>query len=260
MTIFTTIKENLFVLKKLTNKKLAKITRQISRFFIPKQIITSQNCFDVPIIINNRNRYTFLKLMVDQLQLFGYKNIFILDNDSSYPPLLEYYKTVNAKVIFLNKNVGYKALWETNVFNDFKYKYYVYSDPDILLQVDCPKDFVYRLYVELEKYSHKEKAGVALKIDDLPDFYSNKQMVISNEKMFWDKSLSENVYDAIVDTTLALYKPLAFGNAEECSAIRVGGKLAAKHLTWYLDSSSLSEEELFYKKSIKQNTSVYSII
>lgn len=63
----------------------------------------------------------------------------------------------------------------------------------------------------------------------------------------------------MVDTTLALYKPLAFGNAEECDAIRVGGKLAAQHLTWYLDSDHLPEEELFYKGSIKQNTSVYSI-
>jgi hypothetical protein len=159
----------------------------------------------------------------------------------------------------LKHNVGYKALWESNVFEQFKNQYYVYSDPDILLQKDCPKDFVYQLYVQLNKYSGKEKAGVALKIDDLPDFYVNKQDAIKNESVFWTKQLEKDVYDAMVDTTLALYKPLAFGNAEECSAIRVGGKLAAQHLTWYLDSSNLSEEELYYKNSIKQNTSVYSV-
>ena len=253
------IKESLFVVKKQLIKSFSKTVRAIKRRFLSEDTITSENCFEVPIIINNRNRFTFLKLMVDQLQSFGYKHIYILDNDSSYAPLLDYYKTVDAKVIFLKQNVGYKALWETNVFEKFKNQYYVYSDPDILLQKDCPKDFVYHLYKHLNKYSGKEKAGVALRIDDLPDFYVNKQEAIKNESVFWTKPLEKDVYDAMVDTTLALYKPLAFGNAEECDAIRVGGKLAAQHLTWYLDSDHLSEEELFYKGSIKQNTSVYSI-
>jgi len=253
------IKESLFVIKKQMIKSLSKFGRSFKRASQSQQIITPHNCFEIPIIINNRNRYTFLKMMIDQLQSFGYKHIYILDNDSTYPPLLEYYKTVNAKVMFLKQNVGYKALWETNVFDQFKDKYYVYSDPDILLQPDCPKDFVYQLYVYLNKYSGKEKAGVALKIDDLPNFYANKQEAIKNESVFWENVLEENVYDAMVDTTLALYKPFAFGNAEECDAIRVGGKLAAQHLTWYLDSNNLPEEELFYKGSIKQNTSVYSI-
>lgn len=253
------IKKSLFVVKKQLIKSFSKISRTVKRAFLPKQVITSQNCFEVPIIINNRNRFTFLKLMIDQLQSFGYKHIYILDNDSTYPPLLEYYKTVNVKVIFLKQNAGYRALWETNVFEQFKNQYYVYSDPDILLQKDCPKDFVYQLYVILNKYASKEKVGVALKINDLPDFYAYKLEAIKNESIFWTKQLEKDVYDAMVDTTLALYKPLAFGNAEECDAIRVGGNLTAQHLTWYLDSNNLSEEELYYKGSIKQNTSVYSI-
>ena len=259
MAMYNAIKESLFVFKKQLIKSLSKATRSLKRSMLSKQVITHENCYDVPIIINNRNRFTFLKLMIDQLRSFGYKHIYILDNDSSYPPLLEYYKTVKANVIFLKQNVGYKALWETNVFEQFKNKYYVYSDPDILLQKDCPKDFAYQLYVLLNKYSGKEKAGVALKIDDLPDFYINKQEAIKSESIYWTKQLEKDVYDAMVDTTLALYKPLAFGNAEECDAIRVGGKLAAQHLTWYLDSNHLSEEQLYYKSSIKQNTSVYSV-
>jgi hypothetical protein len=253
------IKEYLFFLKKKIKAKSAKFLRTIKRSFLPKQLITAENCFQIPIIINNRNRYTFLKQMIEQLQSFGYQNIYVLDNDSTYPPLLDYYKVIPAKVIYLKQNVGYKALWETNTFEQFKNQFYVYTDPDILLQKNCPRDFVYHLYKELIKYSNKEKAGVALKIDDLPEYYSHKQIAIDNEKPFWEKEISENVYDAPVDTTLALYKPLAFGNAEECEAIRLAGKIAAHHLTWYLDSNNLSEEELYYKSSIKQNTSVYSV-
>lgn len=258
MTQDHAIKESLFVLKKRFKKSFSKSLRSIKRTVFHRQIITLENCFEVPVIINNRNRFTFLKLMVDQLQSFGYKNIYILDNDSSYPLLLEYYKTVNAKVIFLKQNVGYKALWETDVFEQFKDNYYVYSDPDILLQQECPKDFVYYLYKYLNKYPGKEKAGVALKIDDLPEHYKLKNDVLKWELGNWENVLSENVYDALVDTTLALYKPLAYGNAEECSAIRVGGKLAASHLPWYADTNHATEEELYYKNHAKATSSYWS--
>jgi len=252
------IKESLFVVKKRLIKLFSKTGRFIKRTLLPKQVMTPENCFEVPIIINNRNRFTFLKLMIDQLQSFGYKHIYILDNDSTYPPLLGYYKIVNAKIISLKQNIGYRALWETPVFEQFKNNYYVYSDPDILLQKDCPKDFVYQLYIHLNNYSGKEKAGVALKIDDLPDCYKFKNDVINWEQVNWKKPLNKNVYDALVDTTLALYKPLAYGNAEECSAIRVAGKLAAQHLPWYDDANNISEEELFYKNNAKSTSSYWS--
>lgn len=258
MVKISAIKEWLFPYKKKLKAVYAKMKRTSQRALLPKQVITSQNCFNVPIIINNRNRFSFLKQMIEQLQSFGYMNIYVLDNDSSYPPLLEYYEKANVKVIYLKKNLGYRALWISGVFDQFKNKYYVYSDPDILLQDDCPKDFVYHLYRYLNKYSGKEKAGVALKIDDLPEYYNLKQEVFKWEKPHWEKKLEDDVYDALVDTTLALYKPLAFGNAEECSAIRVAGKLTAKHLPWYLDSLNLSEEEQYYKQNVSNTSSYWS--
>ena len=252
------IKEWLFSYKKKWKALLAKNKRAKERALLPQQTITPENCFEIPIIINNRNRYSFLKQMVDQLTGFGYKNIYVLDNDSTYPPLLEYYKTAPINVIYLKKNLGYRALWISDVFEQFRDNYYVYSDPDILLQDDCPKDFVFQLYKHLNKYSSKEKAGVALKIDDLPEHYNLRQDVYKWEKPNWENKLVEHVYDALVDTTLALYKPLAFGNAEECAAIRVAGKLTAKHLPWYLDSLNLSEEELYYKNNVSNTSSYWS--
>lgn len=252
------IKEWLFFYKKKWKASLAKLKRQRQRAALKVKAITSENCFEVPIIINNRNRYSYLKQMVEQLQSFGYKNIYVLDNDSTYPPLLEYYNSASVNVIYLKQNLGYRALWISDVFGKFKNNFYVYSDPDILLQDDCPKDFVYQLYRHLDKYSGKEKAGVALKIDDLPPYYNLREDVYKWEKPHWEKKLEDDVYDALVDTTLALYKPLAFGNAEECAAIRVAGKLTAKHLPWYLDSLNLSEEELYYKQNVSKTSSYWS--
>jgi hypothetical protein len=45
---------------------------------------------------------------------------------------------------------------------------------------------------------------------------------------------------------------------EECSAIRVAGKLTAKHLPWYDNSANISEEELFYKNNVKPTSSYWS--
>ena len=258
MTLTSYIKEFLFRVKKNTLGKAHKIKRSIYRLFLTKQNITSENCFDVPIIINNRNRYSYLKQMIEQLQQFGYKNIYILDNDSTYPPLLDYYKVTTATVIYLKRNMGYMALWLNETFNQFKNKYYVYSDPDIIMQDSCPKDFVYKLYEALSKATYKEKAGVALKINDLPEWYNLKNEVISWEKGNWENEIYKDVYDAMVDTTLALYKPLSFGNAEECSAIRVAGKITAFHLPWYINSTQISAEEMYYKEHVLSTSSYWS--
>ena len=53
------------------------------------------------------------------------------------------------KLSFLKQNVGLQSTCgKPDTFNQFKNQLlFVYSDPDILLQKDCPKDFVYQLYV-----------------------------------------------------------------------------------------------------------------
>lgn len=255
------IKEILFAWKKKVfalGSWFAKLFRVFKRSLFYKEQIDATNCFNVPIIINNRNRLTYLKQMIDQLSGFGYKNIYILDNQSSYPQLLDYYKEVKAEVIFLKRNVGYKALWETEVFERFKNKHYVYSDPDILLYPDCPKDFVYQLFQQLSKFTWKEKAGSALSINDIPDSIVLKSEIHKWEQPNWERKLSTEVYDAPVDTTIALYKPLAFGNAEECAAIRVAGKVTAKHMPWYKNADELSEEDIFYKNNVAKTSAYWS--
>ena len=52
----------------------------------------------IPIIINNYNRYSAFIKLVDWLSSAGFVNIIVLDNQSTYPPLLEYYKNNNQYV------------------------------------------------------------------------------------------------------------------------------------------------------------------
>lgn len=248
------MKEALFQLNKkfklfLSLQKIKKARSTV------KNTLSLEESFKVPIIINNYNRYTFLLQLISWLEKNNYTNIVILDNDSTYPKLLEYYKSTKHKVIFLKKNVGYKALWQTPVFDEFKNSFYVYTDPDVAPNENCPADVVFKLYLVLEKYNSIEKCGPALDIDNIPDVYDNKKQVIDWEKKHWEEKVEADVYNAPIDTTFALYRPFAMGEAEICKAYRLGGKYTFLHLPWYLNTDNLPEEEMFYKNSINKNQS-----
>lgn len=251
------MKEWLFYKRKAMLAGIHKMIRSAQRVFM-NDYLSEKDSFNVPIIINNYNRLTYLKTLVEWLEKNGYSNIIILDNNSTYTPLLEYYKSCKYKIIYLKQNLGYMALWKNDYFKEIKSKYYVYTDPDVVPNQDCPKDLVYQLYKVLKDHPTIEKAGAALKMDDLPLHYHMKSEVMKAEEPYWKKKIKEDVYDAAVDTTFALYRPLAFGNAEECKGYRLGGKYVIHHLPWYENTANPSEESLYYKNSIIKNTTVWS--
>lgn len=51
----------------------------------------NKNYKNIPIIIISFNQYFYLKQLVDFLIQNKYTNIVIVDNNSSYPPLLKYF-------------------------------------------------------------------------------------------------------------------------------------------------------------------------
>ena len=227
------------------------------RYFVGNRYNES-NYKQIPIIINNFNRLSYTQLLIERLEKWGYTNLYILGNNSTYPPLLEFYSHTKHKVIRLNENKGYMALWKSPVYKQFKFGYYVYTDPDVLPLESCGEDFLMYLLSLLKKYSEIEKIGLGLKIDDLPEHYEHKQLVINTELQYWKNKVEPKVYNAAVDTTFALYRPLAKGNAEQCPAYRTGEPYIASHLPWYENSKNLTAEITYYKKHIKQGTSVWS--
>lgn len=201
----------------------------------------------IPIIINNCNRLNFLLQLINSLETKGYYNIFIIDNKSTYPPLLEYYKRCSYPIFKLNKNVGHLALWKTNIYKKFIRDYYVYTDPDVVPISECPDDFLSFFMESLKKYKFAQKVGFSLKIDDLPDCFIRKHEVIKWESTYFEKKIEEKLYLAQVDTTFALYRPWAYNGANCChQTFRTVYPYSARHMPWYIDSSNLSEEEQYY--------------
>lgn len=184
--------------------------------------------------------------LIEWLEKASMRNIYIIDNVSTYPPLWDYYRKSKHVIFKLDKNVGHMALWKTHIFMWFKDVPYVYTDPDILPVEECPLNSVEYFRQVLQKYPEVGKVGFGLKIDDIPDHYQLKDKVVKWEKQFWEKPLGNKLYEGMIDTTFALYRPNSFGDAGMLKAIRTGGKYMARHLPWYIHPKSLSEEDLYY--------------
>lgn len=198
--------------------------------------------FDIPIILNNFNRLTTTKKLADSLYSLGYHNIHILDNLSTYPPLLDWYSSCTYTVKRLEANMEQLAIYNSGYINQFsKSPWIAYSDSDVELSAAIPENFIEILIEKAKKYGYT-KAGLALRTDDLPDNdYANHYKWW--EQRFWQHKLEENVYKADIDTTFCIIKPdLPF----DYRAIRVAGDLTAKHIPWYVDFSDLDEEEKYY--------------
>jgi len=209
----------------------------------------------VPIIINNYNRLTDMKRLIASLESRGYDNIIIIDNNSTYPPLLDYYGTCRHEVIRLPKNYGFLSIWQSGVYERFKSSYYVFTDSDLEIVEDCPDDFMERFIGIMRRHPLCYKVGFGLCIDDIPDHYANKEAVLKNEAEFWEKEVEPGVYDAVTDTTFALYRPFTKGASSPYKFMcRTGAPYMMRHLPWYLDLDHLDEEERYYVDHVIQST------
>jgi len=211
-----------------------------------------KNYQNTPIFIISKNRLSCLKQLIEKLEKYNLKNIYILDNASTYEPLLTYLDKIPYNICKLNENLGHLALWKCKKFDHIiKNIPFILTDPDVIPIDNCPDDFIYKFYEILEKYQDITKVGFSLKIDNLPDSYNLKETVMKWEMQFWQNKITSdfnfNIYRAKIDTTFALYKPNISPNERSWfNAVRTGGNYMAEHTAWYSDSSNLTGEEKFY--------------
>jgi len=226
---------------------------QVRQDFVVEGVGDVWDPLRVPIVLNSFNRLTYLRRVVDALKSRGYSNLYVIDNASTYQPLLDYYASEGLRVFHLDRNVGYLALWTTPVGVHFTGDYYVYSDSDIEPAPDCPADFVARFREGLDRDPAVGKVGFGLRIDDLPESYALRDRVIEHEKRVASAAKGNAFYPAAIDTTMALYRPSAVGGSW-LPALRTAAPYVARHLPWYEDSAHPSAEERFYLDTIATST------
>jgi hypothetical protein len=199
-----------------------------------------------------------LAALIDRLWVLGQKRIVVIDNGSTYEPLLKYYDEIGKRgteILKMKENFGHTVLSHLFADRNFVARYnldrtaYIITDCDIVPIEQCPPDFVLKFEEVLKKYK-VHKVGFGLKIDDLPDTFRAKQKVINWESQFWqnqiyDQEMGVDLYPAAIDTTFAFCMPNGSPGWTNKS-IRMGHPYLARHLSWYIDSDNLSKEDLNY--------------
>lgn len=223
------------------------------------KVIKSQikNANTIPVIVINFNQLFYLKKLVNFLLKRKFENIIIIDNLSTYPPLLQYYQTLKGVTVeYMDKNYGHMVFFEND---DLQKKYgkgfYVVTDADIVPNENLPLDFMNSLLkILIKEFTTITKVGFALKTDDIPPTYTFRDQVINWERKFWISKYNHSLesYYAKLDTTFALYKPYypQWLNAVEfLSGIRIAGDFTASHGGWYSDPLNLTDEQKFYQQT-----------
>lgn len=212
--------------------------------------------WNIPIFIISFNRLSYVKQMVEWLEQKGYNNIHIIDNNSSYQPLLDFYKTLKHEVIYMKYNGGHMVFWNDSRFDKYRKSFYVVTDPDICPIQECPDDFITKWFEILKNHPYVRKIGFSLKCDDLPFNAIRRQVNEEWEKQFNIVRLdSDNIFFADIDTTMALYMPDdCCINGNFYRAFRTDIPYQARHLPWYKTVGDITEEDVFYSNLNKCGT------
>lgn len=193
------------------------------------------------------NRLTWAKNLCEFLSDNGC-DVILLDNGSTYPPLLEWYKKCPYKTYFFSTQHYNRTLWQSGILKEDKDKNYIVTDPDLDLS-SVPHDFVDKLLTGLKNNPDVMKSGLSLKIDDLPENEYTKK-VIEWEKKWWEKPQDKNgFYLADIDTTLAIYDSERVERMYHSGfflAVRSPKPYEARHCGWYFTPETITEEEKYY--------------
>lgn len=233
---------------------------------------------NTPIIILNRDRLNSTKSLVKCLLDRHYTNIVILDNGSTYQPLLEWYSHQEECIIYYNKEVEHNHYALHNLLhtkNEFftdllKDSWYVFTDSDLILHDTVPDNFINDLITICSKYD-KDKVGLGIHVNDINkelfsnnDYWELMSFMKDYENQFvqgggpYGVSVIESednvctLYDAPIDTTFAVCKPNSAPIASR-NCMRTGFPYLCKHLPFYYDLKSYPEDELYYLRHISGN-------
>ena len=221
---------------------------------------------NMPIVIINYNSLTLFKNFITQVLKKLPNDIIILDNNSKYEPLLQYYESLQTDysnkitIHLLNKNYGHTVyITKKKLLPDV----YILSDPDLQLNDQMPSnvsDILYNLSIKYKSF----KVGLALDLSDSDKFIDNanyfrKKTIKQWEDQFWENPIDDEdyiLYKAAVDTTFTIVNCNYF-KKKHITGIRIAGIFTCKHLPWYKDTNDKIPEE---ERNFVRNKNISSTI
>lgn len=209
----------------------------------------------IPLFVTNKNRLDVgFKEQITWYLDVGLQNITVIDNGSTYPPLLVYYDSIKeVKVVRPSFDLGARgawAFWDLGLNKEFTTPVLI-SDSDCVPDKDCPKDLVQILLDVLDRHPDCKKVSPGIRIDDIPDTYRRKKEVLESQSVYWKDEVLDSLplYNAHTDTTTTLVR-----NGEivlwSDRQFRIGAPYLIQHKPWYLDSSNPTVEERYYSQHV----------
>lgn len=219
----------------------------------------AMNVKDIPLIIPNFNQLTYLKNLINWWKWYYPENpVYVIDNNSDYVPLKEYYSQ-NAFTLYQSENNFIENL--NGVLEVRKFEYYVISDPDIMPHPATLPNFLEIFKHAIDHYGFHH-AGFDLITEDIPDWNPKQKWIQGDEIMLKGNPVvinydgrDYNGYKAPLDTTFCLFKRDNGGWSAPMSAENWTNSLRlfkAFHLPWYLKKENLNEEMKHYFATCKR--------
>jgi len=198
-----------------------------------------------PVVINVRDRLSPLVDLVNWLERIGQNNIWLCDNASTYPPLVQYLEASPHHVVRNGTNLGHRAPWLSGLVTELGLdQHFIVTDPDVVPSEECPDDVLEVFRNTLDENPEFDKVGFSLRLDDLPATYAHRNDVTLWESQFWRNIHKSGMYVAEIDTTFAMYRPGEHHQNNRC--LRSAPPYTARHMPWYQNSAEPTEEQSYY--------------
>ena len=189
----------------------------------------------IPFVIIAWNNLFFVRRFIEQIRKMPHP-IIILDNNSTFKPLLEYYITLKLElkerltIHLLDKNYGNEVyISKPHLLPEI----YVISDPDLELNPQMPVNAIEHLLAISNAYQ-LWKIGLALDITEPEKFISEEfaKLVCGIESTYYKHNIGDSKYELYIAPTDTTFCLVNTKNNKERN-LRVAGPFTAKHLPWY---------------------------
>jgi hypothetical protein len=201
-------------------------------------------------ILNFNNLDRGFRRLIEWLRSAGMENLMVIDNHSTWPPLLDYYKTLtDVQMMMLPENEGHDIFWKRG-YHVTQPTRFIVTDPDVVPAEGCPKDLVLKMHMVADRIPGS-KVGPGIRIDNLPDSYDLKDLMLRSECGYWDERARTPQGDGFfagIDTTMALYEPGA-GKWQGVHT-RLDFPYVVEHVPWYIPTDEPHAERDFYKATV----------
>lgn len=217
-------------------------------------------------VVTNFNLLTWTRGLCKNLErLKGVDEIVILDNASTYEPLLDWYSDCGYTVERFAENYGHHALltaYSPEKLGD----YFIHTDPDLDLN-EIPEDTVDILKIPYLANQSCIKSGLSIRLDDIPqNAILNKpcratagNTIFQHESMFYTHPVmlgDHQFYSAAIDTTFYLSRTKYWRSLRNIvPGFRAAAPYRCRHMPFYYTEKIEDPEFLNYLQTCNRSAS-----